>query len=110
MAKKKKLREADTITEDKLFWFMTTAYILRAVRLLDKEKERKLDSLDELGAGNWKDNVRESLCVDDKFIRSIYALCTEYRDRTQAVAFILRGFGCPCADERMFEFSELRGD
>ena len=107
MATGKRNRKDDLTDEQKFFWFMTTAYVLSAIGLLDQEKEQKLDSLDEYGAGNWKECARGSLGVDAKFIRSVYALCSEYRDRQQSIGFILRGLGCPCVEERLAEFSEL---
>ena len=99
--------DEDAITEEKLFWFLTTAYIIRAIGLLDEAKELRLDALDVYGWGNWKEHVKKQIQVDDGFITSVYALCTEYQTRDQAVAFILRGFGCPSANERVAEHPEL---
>ena len=99
--------ESDAITEEKLFWFFTTAYTLHAIGILAEGKQSKLDSLDVYGWGNWKEHVKSRLKVDEGFIKSVYALCTEHKTRNQAVAFILRGFGCPNAEERMAEFPEL---
>ena len=99
--------DEDVITAEKLFWFFATAYVLRANGILAEGKEAILDSLDVYGWGNWRDHVKNQLEVDEGFIKSIYALCTEYKTRNQAVAFILRGFGCLNTEERMAEFPEL---
>ena len=48
--------------------------------------------------------VASNLGVYAAFVKSVYALCKE-RGKTepQAIGFILRGFGCPEAEERMME-------
>ena len=103
MVRQNKEPESDQITEEKLFWFLTTAFILRGAGLLAEGKEDKLNVLN----ANWLQIVKINLGVDESFIKEVYTLCTEYKDRNQSVAFILNGFGCPCVEQRMSEFSEL---
>ena len=100
--------EHDPITEDKLFWFFTTAFILRAIGLLSEEKEARLNDLDPYGWGNWKDHVKNTLEIDEGFVNSVYALCSEFKSRQKTVAFLLRGFGCPAVDQRIAEHPELQ--
>ena len=99
--------EDDPITEDKLFWFFATAYILHATGLLAEGKEERLDSIEAYGWGNWRDYVKQALEVDVGFIRSVYALCTEFKSRQKAIGFILRGLGCPSVNERLAEHLEI---
>ena len=97
----------DAITEEKLFWFLATAYVLRVVGLLRPDKEDKLNSLSTGWEDNWQDHVRTQLGINDTFIRNLYGLCSEFKTAVQAVSFILRGFGCPSTDARLSEFTEL---
>ncbi len=102
MAKRKK--KDDAITEEKLFWYIATAYVGWAVGRLDKSKEAKLDQLcGEYAIDDWKHTVEESLGIDATFVRSVYALCSERKPKAAAIGFILRGLGCSAADERIAE-------
>lgn len=98
MAKKKRESGSRLSEEEQFRWLMATAYVLSCVGLLNSETRMKLDSLDELGAGNWRQLTAAELGVGESFIRSVYALCTEFKDSGQAIGFILRGFGCPNVD------------
>ena len=69
----------DPITEEKLFWFFTTAFILRAIGMLPEEKESRLDDLDPYGWGSSKDHVKAVLEVDEGFVVSVYAICSEFK-------------------------------
>ena len=80
--------------EAEVFWYLAAHYVASVVGLLRPEKEQKLDALSE----GWKVHVKEELGVDSSFVRSVYALCTEWKTRAQALSFILRGFGCTEAD------------
>jgi hypothetical protein len=101
MAKKKDWSKED---QEKLFWLLAAAYLVDAVGLLDEDKAAKLASF-EAAAGRqaWQEHVRDSLEVDDDFVRRVYALCRKRKDEAQSLGFILRGLGCPCADERLRE-------
>ena len=99
--------EDDPITRDQLFWFFVTAYVLHATGLLAKEKEERLDLIEAYGWGNWREYVKQVLEVDEGFIRSVYAFCTEFKSRQKAIGFILRGFGCPSVEERIAEHPEI---
>ena len=99
----------DAITEEKLFWFLATAYILRAVGLLRPDKHEKLASLTAHWTSDWGAHIRMQLDINDTFIRNVYGNCTEFKSPFQSVAFILRGLGCPSAEARMAEFNELQG-
>ena len=98
----------DAITAEKLFWFLTTAYILRAVGLLRPDKEEKIDLLTASSGTDWREEVRSHLDINDTYIRSLYAVGTEFKTKMQSVRFILRGLGCPSTEERLSEFHELR--
>jgi hypothetical protein len=75
--------------------------------LLAEGKEERLDTIEAYGWGNWREYVRNALEVDEGFIRSVYALCTEFKSRQKAIGFILRGLGCPSVEERIAEHPEI---
>lgn len=91
--------------EHNLFWFLAAAYVADVVGLLSPDKAAKLSSFEAAaGTATWQEHVRESFDLDDEFVRRVYTLCRERgKDEAQALGFILRGFGCPCADERLVE-------
>ena len=101
MAKKKGWSKED---EENLFWCLAAAYLMDAVGLLDEDKAAKLASFEAAaGQQTWQEQVRNSLEVDDDFVRRVYALCRKSKDEAQSLGFILRGLGCPCAEERLRE-------
>jgi hypothetical protein len=82
-----------------VLWILTTAYIGKAVGLLDPGKEAKLDELfRQQSELPWPEYVEQGMGIDATFIRSIYALCTERNSPGAAIGFILRGLGCPTKD------------
>ncbi len=100
MAKRKKKEDFET----NLFWFLATAYIADVIGLLDPAKAAKLSSLEALaGTLTWQEHVEQSLDLNREFVEKIYALCRQKKNEAQSIGFILRGLGCPCADERMAE-------
>lgn len=101
MAKKKGWSKAD---EEKLFWFLATAYVADTVGLLDEDKAAKLASFEAAaGQQTWQEHVRSSLDVDDDFVKRVYALCRKRKNEPQSIGFILRGLGCLCVDDRLRE-------
>jgi hypothetical protein len=90
--------------EEKLFWCLAAAYLRDAVGPLDEDKAAKLASFEAAaGQQTWQEQVRNSLDVEDDFVKRVYALCRKRKDEAQSLGFILRGLGCPCAEERLSE-------
>lgn len=90
--------------EEKLFWLLAVAYMADVVGLLDETKAAKLSSFEAAaGTHTWQEHVRETLEVDDNFLKRVYALCRKRKSEVQSLGFILRGLGCPCTDERLRE-------
>jgi hypothetical protein len=101
MAKNKGWSKED---QQKLFWCLAAAYLMDTVGLLDEDKAAKLASFETTaGQQTWQDQVRISLDVDDGFVKRVYALCRKRNGEIQSLGFILRGLGCPCAEERLRE-------
>jgi hypothetical protein len=101
MAKKKGWSKED---EENLFWFLAAAYLMDAVGLLDEDKAVKLASFEAVaGQQTWQEQVRNSLDVDDDFVKRVYGLFRKRKDEAQSLGFLLRGLGCPCAEERLRE-------
>jgi hypothetical protein len=90
--------------KDKLFWYLATAYLLDTVGLLDQDKAAKLATFEAEIGMTWQASVRRDLGVSDDFVKRVYALCRKTRDEAQAVGFVLRGMGCPCAEEALRDF------
>jgi hypothetical protein len=90
--------------KEKLFWYLATAYLLDRVGLLDQDKAAKLATFEaEIGV-TWQASVRRDLDVSDDFVKRVHTLCRKTRDEAQAVGFLLRGMGCPCAEEALRDF------
>ena len=90
--------------EEKLYWCLATAYLLDTVGLLDQDKAAKLATFEaEIGV-TWQASVRRDLDVSDDFVKRVHTLCRKTRDEAQAVGFLLRGMGCPCAEEALRDF------
>ena len=81
---------------EEVFWYLASAYVADAVGLLDASQDAKLSQLtaDEQHVVSWQSHMRQQLSVDDAFVRTIFAYCTEQRTAEEAIAFILGGLGC----------------
>jgi hypothetical protein len=88
---------------------MLGAYILDVMDLLRPDAAAKLSSLESLvGKETWQERVRQSFCIDDEFVRGVYAQCRRAgRDDPQCVAFLLSGMGCPCTQERVADLGGI---
>ena len=91
--------------EQKLLWYLATAYVADVLGVLDPVKAAKLASFEAAaGTQTWQEHVREALDVDDAFVRRVVEACrARGKDETQSIGFLLRGLGCPDAEERMRE-------
>ena len=90
--------ETPGATNEQIFWIITTAYLGKAVGVLDKATENKLDALFLDKAQNWTEQVEHALSINESFVMSVYTLCTERNSPAAAIGFILRGLGCPPTD------------
>lgn len=104
MSKNKDWSKAE---KEEFFWILAAAYLMDTVGLLDKDKAAKLASLEaQAGPESWQEQVRSSLEMDDDFVKQIVALFEKReKDKVQSLVFILRGLGCPCAEQRLMELS-----
>jgi hypothetical protein len=87
----------NNFTEEKLLWFLATAYLADVAGLLDEDKRLKLDELGEqYGQGlTWQQHIEQRLGINADFVNALYSLCIEHgKTERQALGFMLRGFGC----------------
>ncbi len=68
-------------TNEQIFWIISTAYIGKAVGLLDKATENKLDALFLGKAQNWTEQVEHALSINEAFVKGVYNLCMERNSR-----------------------------
>ena len=96
-------------TNEQIFWIISTAYIGKAVGLLDKATENKLDALFLGKAQNWTEQVEHALSINEAFVKGVYDLCKERNSPAASIGFILRGLGCPPTevDARLRELSVM---
>lgn len=85
------IKEEPETDEEKIANYLKTSFVLWAAGLLPQGLERKLDSMADAGAGDWKASVVEDLGADAEFIGGVYAACTASMSPEEAVHFILRG-------------------
>jgi hypothetical protein len=96
------MRKSAAREDERLSWFMATAYVLRCLGLLAGGKGDKLDAVGSGGA-SWVALVEAEFGIDGTFVRSVYALCSERMSRGDALVFILRGLGCRQPRARLAE-------
>ncbi|MBL9092137.1 MAG: hypothetical protein JNL96_13000 [Planctomycetaceae bacterium] len=82
-------------TNEQIFWIIVTAYIGRALGLLGRTTEQKLDALFVDKEQNWTEQVERALSIDATFVKAVYALCAARNSAGASIGFLLRGLGCP---------------
>lgn len=87
--------------EEKLYWFLVTAYIADAMGILDMAKKLKLTNLSAQYGGEltWQQHVEVQIGLSPAFIRAVTELCLGEmggrKERPWPLLFFQRGLGCP---------------
>jgi hypothetical protein len=77
VAKKKGWSKED---EERRFWCLAAAYLRDAVGPPDEDRAARLASFEAAaGQHTWQEQVRNSLDVEDDFVKRVYALCRKSR-------------------------------
>lgn len=98
------LRDVELEHATTILGTFTTAYVLDIAGILDPAAEQWLDTIPLTKGSTWRESVEDFYGINSTFVRTIYAHCTEIRDKAFAIRFILCGLGCPDAQERLREF------
>lgn len=91
--------------EAKIEWFIKTLYLADVAGVLDNDKNLKMTHLAEqhgLPTG-WKEAIEEDWELDRKFFQGIMKAYRRRFSTRDSICFILRGFGCPSPEMRVFD-------